>query len=331
MREVAALAEVSLKSVSRVINGVPTVSPEIAVRVREAIGRLGYSPNMAATSLRRSDRRTSTIGLLLEDVANPFASELHRAVEDVAWRRNSLVIAGSSDQDPERARAVIAALMSRQVDGLVVMPIGREHGALLAEPLRRKTPMVFVDRPAAFPEADSVTADNRLGSREAVHRLVAFGHRRIAFLGDLPTVWTAAERHLGYVEGLAAERLPYDPELVRQDFRTIEAAEGAALDMLGSAAPPTAFFTAQNLITLGTIRALRQRGLQHTIALIGFDDLHLADLLDPPVSVIAQDPRVLGQTAAQLLFLRLSGDDSPPQHVVVPTRFVARGSGEIPA
>ncbi len=331
MREVAALADVSLKSVSRVINGVPTVSPEIAVRVRDAIRRLGYNPNMAATSLRRSDRRTSTIGLLLEDVANPFASELHRAVEDVAWRRNSLVIAGSSDQAPERAMAVIAAFLSRQVDGLVVMPIGREHIAILAEPLRRKTPMVFVDRPAAFPNADSVTADNRMGSREAVHRLAASGHRRIAFLGDLPTVWTAAERHLGYVEGLAAERLPYDPELVRQDFRTIEAAEGAALDLLGSAAPPTAFFTAQNLITLGTIRALRQRGLQHTVALIGFDDLHLADLLDPPVSVIAQDPRVLGQTAAQLLFLRLSGDDSPPQHVVVPTRFVARGSGEIPA
>jgi LacI family transcriptional regulator len=331
MREVAALAQVSFKTVSRVINREPTVSPENASRVHDAVRLLDYRPNMAAVSLRRTDRRTSTIGLLLEDVANPFSSALHRAVEDTARRQGTLVFAGSSDADPEREQELLAAFLSHQVDGLIVVPSGRDHSGLLSERGRVGTPVIFVDRPAAHLVADSVTADNRGGAREAVAHLAAYGHRRIAFLGDLRSIWTAAERHVGYVEGLAAAGIPYHPQLVRQDFQTIEAAEGAALDLLGSASPPTAFFTGQNLITLGAIRALRQHGLQHRVALVGFDDLLIADLLEPAVSIIAQDPATLGRRAAQLLFARLSGDHSPAQHVVVPTRLVPRGSGEIPA
>ena len=331
MRNVAEIAQVSLKTVSRVINQAPSVSPEIVTRVHEAVRFLDYHPNLLATSLRRADRKTSTIGLLLEDVANPFSSALHRAVEDVARRQGTLVFAVSRDEDPDRERELLAAFVSHQVDGLIIVPAGRDQGSLLSEPRRMKTPIVFVDRPAVNFDADSVTADNRAGAREAVRHLAARGHRRIAFLGDLRWIWTSAERHVGFVEGLAAEGIPYDPRLVRQDFRTIEAAEGAALDLLGSADAPTAFFTGQNLITLGAIRALRQRGLQHRVALIGFDDLLLADLLEPALSVIAQDPATLGRKAAQLLFARLGGDLTPSQHLVVPTRLVPRGSGEIPA
>jgi LacI family transcriptional regulator len=331
MQEVAALAQVSLKTVSRVVNRERTVSPEIVSRVHDAVKRLDYSPNMAAVSLRRADHRTSTIGLLLEDVANPFSSALHRGVEETAWRQGTLVFTGSSDADPEREQELLAAFLSHQVDGLVVVPSGRATDGLHSERRRLDIPIVFVDRPAVHRGADSVTADNRAGARAAVRHLAARGHRRIAFLGDLRSIWTAAERYTGYVEGLAAVGIPYDPRLVRQDFETIEAAEGAALDLLGSANAPTALFTGQNLITLGAVRALRQRGLQHRVALIGFDDLQLADLLEPAVSVIAQDPATLGRTAAQLLFARLNGDHSPSQHVVVPTRLVSRGSGEIPA
>lgn len=125
--------------------------------------------------------------------------------------------------------------------------------------------------------------------------------------------------------------IPYDPELVRRDFPTVELAEGEALDLLATAAPPTALFTAQNLLTLGAIRALRKCELQHRVALIGFDDLTLADVLDPAISAIVQDPHTEGRIAAELLFARLAGDRSPSKDVVVPTRLVARGSGEIPA
>ena len=331
MTDVAALAQVSIKTVSRVINGQPTVAPEMAARVEDAVRRLDYHPNVAAVSLRRADHKTSTIGLLLEDVANPFSSTLHRAVEDTAKRHGMLVFAGSSDEDPDREREVLGAFVRHRVDGLIVMPAPHHRNGLLVEQRRQGKPAVIVDRLLDFLDTDSVTADNRVGAREAVRHLAAHGHRRIAFLGDARSIWTASERHAGYAEGLWMEGIPYDPDLVRQDFPTIELAEGAALDLLAAADPPTALFTAQNLITLGAVRALRQRQLQHRVALIGFDDLTLADLLDPATSAIVQDPHMLGRLAAELLFARLAGDSSPSKNVVVPTRLVARGSGEIPA
>jgi LacI family transcriptional regulator len=330
MNDVAALARVSMKTVSRVVNQQPTVSPEIVARVEQAICLLDYRPNVAAISLRRADHKTSTIGLLLEDVANPFSSALHRAVEDTAKRHGMLVFAGSSDEDPDREREVLGAFVRHRVDGMIVMAAGRHDDGLLMEQRRQGRPVVLVDRMVEHLGTDSVTADNRVGARVAVRHLAAHGHRRIAFLGDSPSIWTARERHAGYGEGLLLEGIPYDPELVRQDFPTIELAEGAALDLLASADPPTALFTAQNLITLGAVRALRQRELQHRVALMGFDDLTLADLLDPATSAIVQDPHTLGRMAAELLFARLGGDRSPSKHVVVPIRLVARGSGEIP-
>jgi LacI family transcriptional regulator len=330
MRDVGALAGVSLKTVSRVINRDPTVSAEIVGRVNRAVDLLGYRPNLAATSLRRADRKTATIGLLLEDVANPFSSALHRAVEDAARERDMLVFAGSSDEDPEREREVLAALVSHQVDGLIVVSSDQGHGDLLLERRRSGLPMVFLDRPAPVPDIDSVTADNRAGACAAVGHLAAHGHRRIAFLGDLHSIWTAAERERGYLDGLAAAGIPVDRALVRRDIRSGEQAREAVLELLAAAGAPTALFTAQNLITVGALRALRQLGAQRRVALMGFDDVQLADLLDPPVSVIAQDPPSLGRTAAGLLLARLDGEESPTRHVVVPTRLVARGSGEIP-
>jgi LacI family transcriptional regulator len=311
-----------------VVNRDPTVSAEIVGRVNRAVELLGYRPNLAASSLRRSDRKTAAIGLLLEDVANPFSSALHRAVEDVARERGMLVFAGSSDEDPVREREVLAALVSRRVDGLLVVSSDQGHGDLLLERRRSGLPMVFLDRPAPIPEIDSVTTDNRVGACAGVRHLAGHGHRRIAFLGDLRSIWTAAERERGYVDGLVGAGIPVDESLIQRDIRSGEAAERVVVELVRSADPPTALFTARNVITTGAVRALRQLGRQHLIALVGFDDFHLADVLDPPVSVVAQDPPAVGQTAARLLFARLDGDDSPARHVVVPTRLVVRGSGE---
>lgn len=331
MRDVGALAGVSLKTVSRVINRDPTVSSEIVTRVRRAVELLDYRPNLAATSLRRADRKTATIGLLLEDVANPFSSALHRAVENVARERGILVFTGSSDEDPEREREVLAAFASRQVDGLIVVPSGRGQGTFLMERRRSGLPIVFLDRPGVVPAADSVTVDNRVGASSAVRHLAQHGHRRIAFLGDLHTIWTAVERERGYVDGLASVGIPLDPAVLRRNVRGAGSAEEAVTDLLTSENPPTGLFTAQNLITIGAVRVLKQLGLHHHVALVGFDDVQLAELLDPPISVVAQDPPALGRTAARLLLARLDGDDGPPRHVVVPTHLVPRGSGEIPA
>jgi LacI family transcriptional regulator len=328
MRDVAALARVSIKTVSRVVNQEPGVSPELADRVLDAVGLLGYRHNLTASSLRRADQKTATIGLLLEDISNPFSSALHRAIEDVARRRGTLVLAGSSDEDPDRQQELLYALVSRRVDGLIAMPASGNQSGLLRE-RRLGRPMVLVDRPA--PEADSVVVDNRAGVGLAVRQLAAHGHRRIAFLGDLRSIWTATERHAGYVEALAAQGIMLNPRLVRMDVRGVDVVGRIVHELLAAADPPTALLAGQNLITIGAVHALQQLGLQHRVALLGFDDFPLAELLNPGVSVIAQDPTGLGQAAAELLFARIDGDRAPPRQVVVPTRLVPRGSGEIPA
>ncbi len=329
MREVAALAKVSIKTVSRVVNGESGVSPSLARRVIAASERLNYRHNLTASSLRRSDGRSATIGIVLEDVANPFSSALHRSIEDVAVQRGVLVLAGSSDEDGDRERKLVSAFASRRVDGLIIQPSSQDHTYLLSE-RRAGTPIVFVDRPPAFFDADTVLTDNAAGVRRGVRHLVQNGHRRIGYLGDLHTIVTAAERHRGYVEELADQRIEADERLVRLDLRGIERAEAAATEMLGHSQPPTALFAGQNLVTIGAFRALRRLGLHQRVALIGFDDILLADLLEPGITVIAQDPAAIGRTAAQVLFRRLDGDESPTQHHIVLTRMITRGSGEIP-
>lgn len=328
MRDVAALAGVSVKTVSRVVNDERGVSASTIDRVQQAAHQLNFQPNFGARSLRRSDGRTGTIGLILENVANPFSGALHRAVENVARERGVVVLTGSLDEAPERERALVSAFASRRVDGLIVMPTGSDHAYLRREQ-QAGIPIVFVDRPPGL-RADVVLADNRVGAERGVAHLVAGGHRAIGFLGDLARIATEQERHAGYLDALRAAGLAAPPHLVVHDAATVDIAEAAALRMLRGPDPPTALFTAQNLVTIGALRALRRLGRQHEVALVGFDDFLLADLLDPPVTVVAQDPHALGMLAAQRLFRRTEGDTSPCTTEVVPTRLIARGSGEIP-
>jgi LacI family transcriptional regulator len=330
MRDVAAIANVSIKTVSRVVNQEPGVSAEVAARVHEAIRLLGYQHNTTASNLRRSNQRTLTLGLLLDDVANPFMSLLHRAIEEVAHRHDTLVFAVSSDQEAAREDELIRAMAERRVDGLIVVP-NSAGAAGLQQFQRLHRPAICVDRPAVIPNLDNVLTDNRDGARRAVQHLVAHGHRRIAFMGDRESIWTASERYLGYVEALALHGLTLERQLVCQNLRSIEAAEQAALALLDGPAPPTALFTGQNLVTLGALRALQQRGLQQRVALIGFDDFLLADMMTPPISVIAQNPTAMGKAAAELLFARLDDNSLPPRQIIIATELLARGSGEIPA
>ncbi|OLC14555.1 MAG: LacI family transcriptional regulator [Chloroflexi bacterium] len=328
MREVAAAARVSIKTVSRVVNGEPGVTRRLSERVSAAVEKVGYRHNLTASSLRRTDGRSASVGVVLEDVANPFSSALHRSIEDVAVARGVLVFAGSSDEDENRERELIAAFTSRRVDGLIILPASHDHTYLLME-RRAGTAIVFVDRPPSFFDADTVLADNTEGVRRGIRHLVAHGHRRIGYLGDLHTIATAADRHRGFIEEVAAQGLEVDERLVRLDVRGTEGAEAAVSELFAMTEPPTALFTGQNLITIGACRALRRLKLHQRVALVGFDDILLADLLEPGITVIAQDPAAMGRIAAELVFRRLDGDRSPSEHHVVPTTMIARGSGEI--
>jgi LacI family transcriptional regulator len=330
MREVAAVAGVSLSTVSRAINGDPKVAPDLAQKVRSAVAMLGYRRDVTATTLRRADRLSASIGLVFDDVANPFHALLQRGIEDVARDRGVLAFAGSSDEDAQRERDLVQAFLSRRVDGLIVVPAGPDHGYLLRD-REAGVAVVFVDRPPGFIDADVVLSDHAGGAREATAHLLAAGHTRIGYLGDRRRIHSAVERLRGHTEALAAAGVPHDPALVRMELEDSVMARRATEELLDGENPPTAVFTAQNLITVGAVEALRARGLQHAVALVGFDDLPLADAVDPGLTVIAQNAHGVGRAAAEVLFDRLDGNGGPTRTVVLPTTLIARGSGEIAA
>jgi LacI family transcriptional regulator len=326
MRDVADAAGVSLMTVSRVVNAEPGVLPETAAKVERAIRRLGYQRNDAARQLRRKGQLTQTIGLLVDDLANPFFSALARAVEDEARLRSYVVLIGSSNDDLRREREVVSAFSARRVDGLIVVPVGGNHRFLKAQ-LDLGTKVVCVDRPAENLQVDTVVVDNRRGAHNATSHLIDHGHQRIAFLGEHRSIWTLQERFAGFTDAFADRGLVPDPALIRHDLRSGADAVRATAELVSLAEPPTAILASNDVITMGAVEGMAGRARR--FALVGFDEFALASRLDPPITVVAQDPVALGATAAQLLFARISGDTSPPREIVLLTRLVIRGSGEI--
>ena len=329
MRDVAAHAGVSLKTVSRVVNNEAGVSTGLVERVRAAVAKLGFQPNIGASNLRRLDGKTAAVGLLLQDAANPFSAALHRAVENIALARGVMVFSASMDENPLRERALVRALTARRVDGLIIAPAGNDQQYLEPEH-RAGTIIVCVDRTAVNLDVDSVVVTNRSGSTDGVRHLLAAGHRRVAFLGDRQCIFTATERYHGYRQALIESGLPVDPAIVVHDLHDVSSADDAVTTLLAHRDPPTALFTARNLVTIGAAKALRRLDQQRRIALVGFDDIELADLVVPGITVVTQDPTAIGQKAASILFSRLAGDTSPPAMHVLATDLIPRGSGEIP-
>jgi LacI family transcriptional regulator len=328
MTDVAALAGVGVKTVSRVVNGTPTVAPELAQRVRAAADKLGYRPNLTASDLRRGDGRTNTIALLVEDVSNPFSATMHRAVENVARQRGVLLLAGSLDEDPDRERELARTLINRRVDGLIIMPAGVDHRYLLSDQ-QAGTALVFVDRPAGHLLADTVLSANRAGADRGVTHLLLGGRTDIAYLGDEQTISTARERFLGFGDAMARRGVQPPSEYVVHGLRTIDQARDAVRELLSGPRPPEGLFTSQNLVTIGAIEALHELGAQNRVALVGFDDVPLARAVRPGITVIAQDPVAVGRLAAERLFARIEGDSSPAATHTIDTRLIERGSGEL--
>ena len=330
MRDVAELADVSLKTVSRVVNDEPGVSDDVRAKVQAAITQLSYRPNLAASNLRRIGARSGLVGALLQDISNAFSASFLRAFEDAARPRRTGLLAASLDEEIHREQALVHDLVARRVDALVLMPSSHSQAYLAAE-LQSETPAVFVDRPPRGIDADSVLVDNALGARQAVEHLMRHGHRRIAGLFHLPHVYTAGERIRGFREALSAAGLEPDPRLLVTGVGTADEAAAAVRDLLSLADPPTAVFAARNTLSIGAARAIAHRGLSRSVALVGFDDFPMADLVDPPLTVVAQDIPRMGRTVAEVVFARLDGDRSAPRHVVSEPTLVPRGSGEIPA
>lgn len=326
IKDVARLAGVGVGTASRVLNGMPEVSAASIQAVHNAIETLGYRRNDSARILRTG--ATESIGLLVEDVADPFFSLLNRAVEDEVVLRGSVLLTASSSKSADRARKLILTFCSRRVDGLIItLPEGSDEEYLVLEHAAG-VPMVFVDRPPQKVAADVVLTDNRGGAKQGVKHLLAHGHRRIACITDRAELFTAQERVAGYRDALADAGHSLDPALVFSAAPQQDQIHAALGRMLEDPHPPTAVFAGNNRSAVMVIGAMRRHGTR--LAMVAFDDFELADVVEPGITVVAQDPQGMGVTAMNLLQARLQGSQEPPQTVILETRMIQRGSGEMP-
>jgi len=322
MADIAAEAHVSVKTVSRVVNHEPGVRPDTAERVRAVIERVGFRRGDGGSTIRQG--RTFTIGLVVEDLADPFYSHISAAVEREARIHRYLLVTASAEGSVTRERAVLKGLVARRVDGLVVVPAGETP---VADPavIASRTPVVYLDRPVrSETPVDTVLSDNFGGIRSAVEHLVAHGHRRIGFLGDSADVWTARQRREGFMTTHRDLRLPGQP-LVVMGPHTPETIRAALATWTSGADPVTAIITGNTRVTIPALTSLHEWGTR--LSLVAYDDFELSDVVEPSVTVVFQDPAGLGQKAAQQLFARLLGDEGPARTLVLPTRLIVRASG----
>ncbi|MGH8982878.1 MAG: LacI family DNA-binding transcriptional regulator [Acidimicrobiia bacterium] len=319
MRDVAALANVSLKTVSRTINSEPSVKTETAARVMRAVSMLGYERNDLARSLRNG-RATLALGLVISDVSNRFFALVARGVEEIARENGYIVISGNSDEDPLRERDIVSSLTRRRIDALLIVPTSSDQAHLSRA--RATIPVAFIDRPAIDGGVDTVLLDNAEGARGAIKRLIDRGHERIGVVTGPMELYTYQERLAGYRRALADAGLPVDESLIRVGAHDADEAEAATRELLAGDKPPTALFATNNQMTIGAIKAIADR--PEDIETIGFDDFELADLVSVRVTTLAHDPSEMGREAARLVLNRLRGETGPPRLVVLPTRLMVR-------
>lgn len=318
MKDVAALAGVALKTVSRYVNGETNINPALAERIGQAIESLGYRRNLAAASIRPG-QTSKVLGLVISDLANPYFATLAHHVEIAARSHGYLLITASSEESGELNDRLIDRLIQQQVDGLLVVP--PRNPARAWDQIRPPVPpAVALDRPLGSDRVDAVLADNYGGALTATRTLLGGAPGRIAFLGDSLSVFTIAERHRGFADAVAEHG---GEAVVDTSAQTLEQAVAAAVRLLRQERID-ALFAANNRSSMGAMLAFRQLG--RTVPIIGFDDFEAAAMVEPPVSVVNQNIPEMGSVAVELLLRRLQGDPAESATVVVPTSLVLRGS-----
>lgn len=320
--DVARHASVSAATVSRVLNGDQSVGASYRRRVLRAVEELGYRPNRLARSLRT--QRTAVIGVVVSDIENPHFSEMVRAVEDEAYRRGYRVLVCNTDESADKQRSYLETLVEERAVGVIVSPSDPDDPEI-SELLDGGTAVVAFDREVADPRADAVIADNVDASRTAVELLVGAGHERITFVGGRRDVETGAERLDGFELTMRAHGL--EPRSVEGDFR-IEGGYEAVAGLLRDGERPSALVVANNLMTIGALRALGEAGVRvpDEVALVAFDDPVWAQFVDPPLTTLAQPVRRMSTEATSLLLERVTGSRVDPRRTVHPFELRRRRS-----
>jgi LacI family transcriptional regulator len=322
MRQVAERAGVSAKTVSRVINNDKYVSADVRGRVEQAIAELDYVPNLLARSFRSG--RDAAIGVAIPDISDPFFATLTREVEQIARSRGVAVFITSLGHNGDEEQTRVEALLGRRLTGLITTPIAADQSYLRR--WQDRTAIVFIDRSPTKITADSVVEDDHGGAYHATEHLIGHGHRRIAFIGDSLATATTARRLEGYRAALRAAGIAEDPQLIMLGPTTEDEAAKSVVDLVGRSEPPTALFSSNAWCTIWIIPALQAAG-HSTLPLISFGDFPLAEAIQPPPSVIDQDPVSVGRVAATRLFERI---DHPhrrlKRRIVLPVPLIIRGT-----
>jgi LacI family transcriptional regulator len=323
--DVARVAGVSIKTVSRVVNGSEQVTEDTRLRVLAAVTELAYVRNAVAHSLRTGSG--DAIGVVIDSIADSFFARLVSVIEERMLADGIGVLIASTGRSSSRERAQVARLAGQNIRALLIAPIGTEHSYIPA--LAPGLPVVLVDRGWELPGYDTVMVQDRAGARSAVEHLVAYGHRRIAFIGDSEALPTIAQRCLGYRDGLVAHKIEPDELLVRTGCGEPDSAASTTAELLALENPPTAIFSSNPRASLGVVRSLHQDG-RTDVAMISFGDFALADSLRPAITFVDQDPTPIAEAAVGLLLSRMRGERAPATDFALPVNVISRGSGELP-
>jgi LacI family transcriptional regulator len=322
--DVAALAGVSTATVSRALNGKSTVDPDLVLRVRRAAEELGYQPNGPARNLRRQE--AAVVALIISDVENPFFTAIARGVEDVAHELGYSVVLCNSDENAEKENRYIDIAIQERVAGVILSPTGTTTS--VEKLSKRGTAFVAVDRPLPGQSSDVVLVDTRLAARQATAHLIDQGYQRIGCVTGPAGVRTADDRLAGYRDALKAARLRSTTKLVRRTEYKAAGAHRAAQELLDQPEPPDALLVANSAMAVGVLQALREHGIRpgKQVGIVTFDDAPWAELVDPPLTVVAQPAYEIGTVAARLLLARITDNTRATTTTTLAARLIERGS-----
>ena len=327
LKSVALLAGVSVATVSRVLNGEDTVKEETRLLVQKAIKQTGYRPNRVAQRLRATRRSRKLIGLLIPDIQNPFYVDVIQGIEEYAYAHDSAVVIGNFSQDQKKEKLYIDILRSESVDGFIVAPT---HGTdqYVEALVKEGFVVVCIDRSLTNLDVDVVKVDNEKGAFGATEHLIGLGHRRIAHITGNPSIPTTQERIAGYRAALLKHGIQPDPAIILGRESNFASGVEFTRQLLDMDTPPTAIFTANNLLTLGSLETIHSRGLQipKDVAIVGFDDMYWATSLNPPLTAVRQPGQEIGKRATELLFQRIADPSRPTVNLEMKTELMIRKS-----
>jgi LacI family transcriptional regulator/LacI family repressor for deo operon, udp, cdd, tsx, nupC, and nupG len=331
LRKVAQKAEVSISTVSRVINNPDMVQADTREKVQKVMKSLSYQPNRVAQRLRFSKGNSKLLGLIIPDIQNQFYSKVVRGIEDAAYKKNYALILCNSDEDPDKELFYMRILESESVDGMILLP-SEPRSERFRQESKSNIPIVCVDRKFIEETGDNVVTNNVKGAKLAVSHLAKLNHKRIAIITSSLDFSSFREREEGYRRVLIDHNLEIQSKLIKKvDPRSAEEANKATLELFELPAPPTALFITNNLMTLGALEAIHELGLQipEDVSLIMFDDLPWSASINPPLTVIRQPSYEMGKKAAELFFRRISNlDDDIVEIKMDPTIIIRRSTGK---